>query len=273
MDTKEIILMDTKVYYERYQSLSEEKAETVVLVHGFLSSCFSFRRLIPLLVKQYHVVAVDLPGFGKSEKAVNFYYSLENYGQLLILLLEKLHLSKIILTGHSMGGQVVLHTARKRPELVSKLVLICSSGYIKPSNKALIFCTYLPFFHLLMEKWIKKKDIKKNIARVVYDHSLVDQELIDGYSSQFKERAFYQCLIRLARQREGDLSTVELNKINIPALLIWGKEDHLVPLRVGKRMARDLLDSKLIVLEKTGHLVPEEKPDEVFEAMKRFISE
>ncbi len=89
---------------------------------AFLSSSFSYRRLIPLLAKEGTVIALDLPPFGKSDKSHLFKYSYHNLATIIIDLIEHLSLSNIVLVGHSMGGQISLYVNRIRPELISKTI-------------------------------------------------------------------------------------------------------------------------------------------------------
>ena len=95
----EIKLRNVKVYYEKYELPKENKKPPILLIHGFLSSTHSFRKIIPLLREHYSVFSLDLPGFGKSEKALNFTYSYHNYGTLIIDFIKKMNLAKVILIG------------------------------------------------------------------------------------------------------------------------------------------------------------------------------
>src|SRR5699024_2474092 len=81
---------------------------------------------------------------------------------------------------------------------------------------------------------------------------------VEAYGKPLKERNFYKALVRLLRYREGDLISEQLREIQTPALLIWGAEDKVVPLSVGKRLAKDLPHAELITYHQTGHLVTEE---------------
>ncbi|MGA9287823.1 MAG: alpha/beta hydrolase [Anaerobacillus sp.] len=258
--------------YEYYRQ-QNSNAQTLVFIHGFLSSTFSFRKLIPLLYKEYNVLCFDLPGFGESEKSCDIHYTLHEYAALTNRLLEEMSIQKAVLVGHSMGGQIALRTCIQHPERIEKLVLLCSSSYIKSSSAALRLCSYLPFFPYCLSISMSAINLRKNFEHLVYDHKLLTKEVIDGYTTSFDEKGFYLALCRLIREREEDLSTSTLNKINFPVLLIWGHDDSLVPLRVGKRMKKDLPDAKLIILSHTGHLIPEERPDEVTAAIRHFLSQ
>ncbi|MCH1625493.1 alpha/beta fold hydrolase [Fredinandcohnia quinoae] len=257
------------IYYELFGDKSNKPV--IVLVHGFLSSTFSFRRLIPLLEKDFTVLAIDLPPFGKSEKSTRFKHSYHNMSIIMIQLLEQLHISKAIFVGHSMGGQICMYAALQKPELVNGLVLLSSSGYLKRMAKPLIYSSYIPFFHLIVKRRLEQQGVEHNLLNVVYNHSLIDQEMINGYSEPFLDHRIFMALTRMIRQREGDLPPEDLHKIKTPALLIWGEKDKVVPVSIGKRLHQDLPNSIFIALENTGHLVPEERPEEVYTHILNFL--
>ena len=73
------------------------------------------------------------------------------------------------------------------------------------------------------------------------------------------------------RDREGDLSQTDLQQIETPSLLIWGEYDKIVPIEVGKRLQQDLVHSQFTLLKNTGHLIPEERPDETIQLIDHFI--
>ncbi|MCD7035750.1 alpha/beta hydrolase [Metabacillus sp. GX 13764] len=257
-----------KVHYELYEK--DPSKPTMVLIHGFLSSTFSYRRLIPLLRDEFRLIAIDLPPFGKTEKSRNFVHSYKNMAGLVIELLEQLQVKNAILVGHSMGGQISLYAAKERPDMFTKTVLLCSSSYMKRLQPHLIFGSYVPYFYLCIKHWLTKQGVWKNLCNVVYDRSLIDQEMMDGYLQPFMDDTIFMALARMIRDREGDLSEAELKKIEVPSLLIWGEEDKIVPLEVGRRLSKDLPDARFHALKNTGHLVPEEKPLHVTEKIFEF---
>lgn len=263
---------NVNIYYEFYPCKKSEPQDTLVLIHGYLSSTFSFRQLIPLLTNTYTVVAFDLPGFGQSEKSKSFIYSMKNYGKLTLSFLQQMNIDQAVLVGHSMGGQIALQAAKQAPKHVKKLILLAASGYLKPFSRWLISLSYVPFFRWYVQKMFKKKDAKRVLLDVVYDPTIVDNEMINSYTKPLLERAFYHSLIRLLRAHGGDLPEAELCTVYTPALLLWGREDRIVPLEVGKRLVKDLPDASLKVYENTGHLLPEEKPKEVFNDIQAFLS-
>ncbi|SDM76139.1 alpha/beta fold hydrolase [Bacillus sp. OK048] len=258
------------IYYEFYSN--PDSTKTLVLLHGFLSSTFSYRRLIPYLNKEFQVVSIDLPPFGKSGKSSKFVYSYSNLAQTVIQLIHSLDLKDITLIGHSMGGQIVLNILNQQPDIAERAVLLCSSSYSKRLRLPLIISSYIPYFHLYVKFWLARSGVRQNLQNVVHDHSLLSDEMLFGYLQPFLEDEIFLALTRMIRDREGDLSTGALNQIAHPCLLIWGEHDKVVPLTVGERLKNDLRKSELVILKETGHLVPEERPEDVFQYIKQFLA-
>ncbi|MGE6629880.1 alpha/beta fold hydrolase [Bacillus sp. NPDC077027] len=255
------------IYYEHYPN---EGKKTLILLHGLFSSTFSYRKLIPLLKKDFDLIAIDLPPFGQSEKSNKFIYSYRNMAKIVIELTDYLKVKRAIIVGHSMGGQIALYATTERPDLFEKAVLLCSSGYLNKSKRSLVYSTYIPYFYLILKRQLLKQGIMKNLTAVVHDHSIIDQEMIDGYLRPFDDDKIFRGLLRFVRHREGDLTSDVLKKVETPVLLIWGEEDRIVPLQIGERLHKDLRYSTLHALKKTGHLIPEENPVFVSDQIGNF---
>lgn len=256
-----IELCGVKIYCK--YSLNEKPP--LFLIHGFASSIYTFNLLIPMLKEHFSIVAIDLPGFGRSEKSATFVYSFQNYAKVVASIIDYFKLKEVNIAGHSMGGQIALYTTRMIPEKIKKLVLLSSSGYLKRANKALIYCTYLPFFRYYVKRKVKSKEVKDHLQNVFYNRSLITDNYIEEYGLPLQESGFYTALTRLLRYREGDLNSDELKNIIAPTLLLWGEEDRVVPVHIGHKLVNDLPNAKLITYEKTGHLITEERPHEVFQ--------
>ncbi|WP_231686780.1 alpha/beta fold hydrolase [Bacillus sp. JCM 19034] len=143
MEQSTVFLNGTDVFYQYAKAKGELKG-TMVLIHGFVSSCYCFRKIIPKLRKHYNIYALDLPGFGRSGKRKDFEYSFHNYANVIISFCRLFELQKVILVGHSMGGQVALYTALNQPDLVEKLILMSSSGYLKTCETFPYLCIVSP---------------------------------------------------------------------------------------------------------------------------------
>ncbi|WP_337955920.1 alpha/beta fold hydrolase [Bacillus weihaiensis] len=264
-------ILGVNVHYEVYEK--EKEKPTLVLIHGFLSSSFCYRKIIPLLEKDYTIITIDLPPFGKTEKSTTFVHSYTNMAKVVIQLIEALQIKKAFLVGHSMGGQVSLNAAKQRPDLFQKVILLCSSGYMKGVHPSLKFGSYVPYFYLCIKHWLASQGILKNLYNVVHDRTLIDQEMMDGYMAPFLDDKIFMALNRMIRDHEGDLPPEELKQIEQPSLLIWGNEDKVVPVPIGHRLKKDLPNSTFFSFQNTGHLVPEERPEHVTEKIVTFLSQ
>lgn len=260
-----------EIFYEHYHHPTSK--ETVVLIHGFLSSLFSFRHLVPLLKERFSIVSIDLPPFGKSGHSHKFQYTFKNIALTVVTLLDTIGIPDYHLVGHSMGGQIVLNILHHFPAHAKKGILLCSSGYSKRAKQSLILASYIPFFYLMIKVYLARSGIEKNLRNVVYNQSLINDEMRSGYMSPFLENSIFKGLTGLLRHREGDLPSEVLQQIETPCLLIWGEDDKVVPLQVGKRLVEDLPNSSLIIFKETGHLLPEERPEVVYQHINEFIFE
>ncbi|SDN59854.1 alpha/beta fold hydrolase [Alkalicoccus daliensis] len=266
---KKIIIDQVEIHCEA--AVNEKPA--LLLVHGFMSSTFTFRKVIPMLAEHFSVVAIDLPGFGQSEKSVSFIYSYENYARIVLKAMDYFQFDKVSLIGHSMGGQIALNAARLAPDRIEKLVLLGSSGYLNKAKKYMVLSTYLPFFDKYIYYYIQKRGVKSALENVLFDSSNVTTDLIHQFGEPLKDRNMYKALVRLLRYREGDLSSEQLQQIHTPSLLIWGEEDKVVRPQVGRRLAKDLPGAEFITFQQAGHLITEERPKEVFEKILQFLGE
>ena len=260
-DRLEGILLD--LHYEVHGS-----GKPVVLVHSGGADMRDWSYLVPLLSENFYVIAFDDRGAGRSPSPVQP----PNFVEDLLSLLDHLNISQAAVIGHSMGGQIVLNILHQQPEIADKAVLLCSSSYAKRSRLPLIIGSYIPYFHLYVKFYLARTGIMKNLQNVVHDHTLISDEMLFGYLQPFLKDEIFLALTRMIRDHEGDLSTGALSRITHPCLLIWGEYDRVVPLSVGERLTKDLTRSELVILRDTGHLVPEERPEDVFQHIKQFLA-
>ncbi|WEG11783.1 alpha/beta hydrolase [Pullulanibacillus sp. KACC 23026] len=268
-----IKIKDVNIYYEVKGKPLDGQHPTLLLVHGYLSSLFSFRDLIPYLEPHFSILSIDLPGFGKSEKSKHYEHSLDNYAETLLAILTYFNRDHVILVGHSMGGQICFRAARKDPKRVEKVIGLSAAGYMGPVKKQLRMATKIPFFPFFLRLYFQKYNAMKTFLDVTHDPSIITEEMMEGYKKPLREKAFYHSLTRLIQDREGDLTTPEVGEIEQPVLLLWGRQDRIVPLEIGERFKKEMKQAELKVFEETGHLLPEERPKEVAEAIIQFIHE
>jgi pimeloyl-ACP methyl ester carboxylesterase len=233
--------------------------ESVVLVHGLGKAAGrDWTHVIPALAQRYAVYAVDLPGFGYSDKG-NHHYSPDNLARALDTVLTPRIAGRFTLIGHSMGGTVALAYAATYPSRVSRLVLVDVAGILHRS----VYAEFLgrvaaqralgldsPWFEsvvraiqLRAENWPVRGDL-------VLERAGVRQRMLRGDPSAIAAFAMV----------EHDFSA-SLRAVVAPTLIIWGADDTIAPLRTGQALAAAIPGARLTVIEGAGHAPQIQFPD------------
>ncbi|MEM2333991.1 MAG: alpha/beta hydrolase, partial [Candidatus Caldarchaeum sp.] len=245
------------------------RGHPLLLIHGWGSSSFSWRKNYPVLSSVFRVVAVDLPGFGMSSRLPSGFH-LDTVSSHLFRFLETLDIDRVSLIGHSMGGAIASHMAAQHPEKVSKLVLVSPSLLGEGSGKR-------PFFVELA----RNKFVGKVLARVMLNRyfvrralknaysnpGLVDEEMVEGYF-QSVVRSGPVLLDAFNIMREFNLSVME--KIECDVLFVLGEKDSWVPAD-GNRAIAERIGAKHVVIPDAGHSPHEEKHEQVNNIIITFL--
>ncbi|WP_026772383.1 alpha/beta fold hydrolase [Sediminibacillus sp. JSM 1682029] len=257
---KTIHFQNADIHYRLYQSTGKSDNPCLFLLHGFLSSQFCFRKMIPQLRRHFHILTIDLPPFGKSGKVTSFYYSYQNMADLVIYVLDALNIGKVWIGAHSMGGQIALRCAMCYPERIEKLILMAPSCYMKKASKMLNAFSAFPTSPKLLKAVLRRAGVDGILKKCMHDEKLITKRMIAVYTKPFLEYDIYPCLTKLIRDREGDLPSSSLRAIDQPCLIIWGKQDLILPVSNSYRLLRDLPNAELCTLSRAGHFLPEEAP-------------
>lgn len=235
---------------------TQSVGSTVVLVHGLGGSIESWTSTIELLSSnRLKSIAFDLPGFGYSSKP-RINYTINFYTSFIISFIKKLDLgSSLFLVGSSLGGHIAAEVAINHPRLVSKLVLISPAGVppicfkMTPALKS----------YVRILKAGSVLDVKKALAAV--DKSQVKEDyakaLFDRLSTPNAKEAFLSALIGSANATR---LTEKLHRIKADTLLIWGKEDQLIPVKYSIPFIR-MKNCRMVLIEKCGHRPHVERPE------------
>ncbi len=257
---KEVLVFGQKIQYVEAGS-----GPTVILLHGLGGSSQVWQFSIPALAEKYHVIVPDQIGFGKSDKPlVN--YRIRTYVDFLDQFCKQLKIERATLVGNSMGGWIAAMFTASFPDRVDKLVLVDAAGYAPPKD----FDTRA-FFGL---NPTTREGMKVLIAKVFYNKAFqtdafIDQSIAarlaagDGYTIN----SITESIIR----GEDFLDDI-VKTIKRPTLIIWGRQDGLVPLADGERFNKDIAGSKMIVIDQCGHVPNAEKPGEFNAAVLKFLA-
>ncbi|WP_223267221.1 alpha/beta fold hydrolase [Polaribacter sp. IC073] len=255
----------------------EGKGFPIVLIHGTAASLHTWNDWTKELSKNYRVIRLDLPAFGLTGPNNNADYSIENYTNFLHQFLRKMKVDKFHLVGNSLGGNIAWNYAAEYPSKIKKLILIAASGL--PTNKpqpAIFKMAKTPILNSLFLYVTPKFIIRKNIEQVYADKTKVSDALITRYHEMSLRAGNRKAFIDRAKTdfKLGENENLaKLKSVKTPTLLIWGAKDIWIPLGNGKRMDSILQNSKLVVLENSGHVPMEENPEESLQVFKVFLNE
>lgn len=247
--------------------------ENIILVHGFSSNIFTWHNVLPELSRHMHVFALDMIGFGFSDKPADFEYSYAGFANVLLEFMDKKGIGRATIVGNSMGGGIAAEFTALHPERVDNLILVDSAGYGMKKRQSLEFLgmPLLGKFLFSMNSPAGMSIILKRAA--FYDNSRVTRERAMEYFSPFRTEGAASAAMKTIKAIRKNPVSDNILRIRRPTLIVWGENDSLIPSSYAHKFHRDIKDSKLVLIPKCGHLPEEEKPKEFSKVVLDFLSE
>jgi len=245
----------------------------LVLVHGFGASSYSWRRVMPALAKSFRVVAVDLNGFGYTQRSRDpARYTREAQGELVLAVMDSLGFASAHLMGHSYGGGISLWIAWKHPERVRSLVLVDSSAPTYANDRRSRAASFRPLAALYLRTWaLRPSMVRKALLHSFYDDSLVTPELVQAYWERVRIEGVVDAYYGLTVPVRGPVDKVVLEEIRAPSLVVWGAQDELISVESGRRAAERMPHAEFAVIDRCGHVPMEEHPEELLRLVLPFL--
>jgi pimeloyl-ACP methyl ester carboxylesterase len=245
----------------------------LVLLHGFAASGYSFREIGPLLGERYRVIAIDLNGFGFTERPSDFEaYSIAGQKKMVTAVLDELEIPKASVVGHSYGGQIALQLAKEQPDRVNGLVLI--SPPTSPESApwffrlGLVRNTFYPFLRLALDH---PERFRKLFKRAYHQEELFTDDVAGEYRRRLLIEGLWDAYrgFGASMVKGGD----EMPLPDFPVLVVAGRHDQVVPLETIKLYVEKLAQGRLHVLEESGHSSLEEEPEALRRVIEKFLQE
>lgn len=253
------------VYGAKIHYVEIGKGAPVVLIHGLADDNTVWDSVIPPLSKRFRVIALDQIGFGRSDKPL-LSYRVSTFVDFLDGFLRELKIQRASLVGNSLGGWVAAAFAIAHPERVERLALSDAAGY------AALAKTMDPRALSALHS-ASREDI-----RYLGPLTFHDKRFYEDVDLAFKKRvtagdSYTDSQVIDSMIRGDDVLDGRLGAIDKPTLILWGRDDKLVPLSFGERFHREISNSRLQIIDNCGHVPQVECPSEYAAAVLQFLGD
>ena len=254
-----------KIHY-----VQQGKGEDLILIHSIGQSLYTFRELISRLSGKFRVTALDMVGFGYSEKPYYFNYTIQEMADFIANFLEAMEIEQAHVLGYSMGAGYVIEFAKRYPEKCGKVVLVTPGG-ITPEMPSSIRSIENRLFGGISARMINYKSIKKMLQECYFDLTNHTPEVIEEYykpiSTPDSKKVIRSCVLNY----DDEEVIHSLRDVSADTLILWGNEDKWHPTDMANMFQAVMPKVKYTLVRNAGHLAHEEKADRVAQLIKMFI--
>ena len=270
-DLLEELFITLKGLNFRYKEGGKNKSNKHILfIHGLGSSADRWLDIPSALSMYFHTIAIDLLGFGYSDKPMTVDYTIKRFAEFILDFMEQvsIHDGKATLVGHSLGGYIAAEVAIQNRQLIEKLALIDSSGMLEKPTPLLEQYLDAATMNLSYEK------VKNVFEQMVADPRLVLPIVINYFIKRMEApEAKYAFKSAFDNSTSTQIGLHRLKLIeDIPTLIIWGDKDKVIPVKHSEKFKEILKNSQLEIIQDAGHAPFAEKPALVCEMLHSFLS-
>lgn len=224
---------------------------TVVLVHGFASAIEAWNPVLPVVAETHRVIALDLKGFGWTDRPKGD-YSPDAQAQILLKLLEARGVEKAALVGHSWGSSVALAATLAAPDRVTKLALYNAWVYEEQLPTFFHWARADGFGEVMFGLYYKER-MHERMELAFFDKRHITDRLVEDVYSALERPGTVAAALAAVRGQRFERFEQKYRTIDKPTLVLWGREDRVTPPKFGERLSRDLPNAKLAVYPSCGH--------------------
>ena len=250
----------------------------VLCIHGFGASLYSWRNFVEPLSQNYQLILIDLKGSGNSPKPPGSGYSIQDHAELIYEFIVDRDLKNLTLVGNSFGGALALFLSimliDREPGRLCALILIDPGAYPQyiPGYLKLIG---VPIVGALAVYLTPAKWMAKSVLRLAYyDPKKITAEQILAYAAPLAAPGAKHALLETGKQiipPDFHKLLARYKDIEVPTLIIWGREDKIISPEAGKLLAQTIKNSSLCWIDQCGHVPQEEKPEATIPLVLEFL--
>jgi len=258
------VAKDATVFGYRLHYRDTGQGPPVILLHGLGGDGSRWSSTTAALADEFRVIALDQIGFGESDKPlVNYNHAL--LAEFLVEFMRAIDAPRASIVGHSMGAFVGTYVAVQHPDKVDRLVLVDGGSLETPPRPP----------HLVrIQNGTTLAETREYFELMFHDKSRVTDQLVrDNYLRRLRMSFTITKMQESRAQRIGFITKDEAARIKAPTLILWGQHDALLPIADAGLLDRVIPNSKMLVLQKSGHIPQVEQPDDFNKSLHVFLSE
>jgi 2-hydroxy-6-oxonona-2,4-dienedioate hydrolase len=271
---------ELKIRYLESDKNEVERRQYLLFIHGLGSSADRWLDIPDALSLYFHTLAIDLPGFGGSDKPLDMNYTIEAFSDLVRQFIDKIRITEedqgnnkprtITLVGHSLGGYIASRiAAADNSNSLDKLVLVDSSGNLEKPT---------PLLDQYLDAAMNptKEKVRKVFEQMVANPLLISDVFVQGFIDRINNPnskfAFESSLRNSANTQIGIKNLNKIGEKGILTLIIWGMHDKVIPTQHSQIFREAIKDSTAVIIPQTGHAPFTEKPALVCEYLHKFLA-
>lgn len=249
-----------------------KSSSAVIMLHGFGSSLHTWEPWAQALQDEYRVIRIDLPGSGLSEPDPTGRYDDQRTIDIVVALMDRLGVAKAALIGNSIGGRIAWNFAARHPERVTKLVLISPDGF---ASKGFAYDTQpkVPAMAHVMRYILPRSMVRSSLAQAYGDPSSLSERTVDRYYDLMLAPGSRSALIARMEQTVLRDPVPLLRQIRVPALLVWGDRDAMIPVGNAADYVREMPQASVVTFAALGHVPHEEAPAQSLVPVRAFLAQ
>jgi pimeloyl-ACP methyl ester carboxylesterase len=249
----------------RYRAWGSPDKPAIVLIHGFANSLQSFNRIAPFLQDDYYVLALDLPGFGLSDKPVDHNYGNASQAQVVSGFIKALKLQNVVVGGHSMGGAHAVHLAIDDPTVDG--IILFNPGIITTGVPAATEYFVFPLPRLAA-KTFGQREFRESFLKSSYlNPGIITDEMLDELMLGAQTDDYIEGSTALMSYYRSGNEVELLPEVKLPTLIVWGVEDKRKTDAEAAELQNSIAGSRLVRIEEAAHYVHEEQPQRSAQAI------
>jgi len=250
----------------------------IVLVHGFSASLHTWQAWKDDLETDYRVITLDLPGHGLSRADDPKQANIDRFVSVVHEVTQSLGVTRFTLAGNSMGGNTAWKYALAHPETLDGLVLVAASGWPEEDGEGegspLIFTLLSnPVARMVLKDLDMSSLTRSGLEGSYTDQSFVTDELVDRYVALSRAPGHRATLLAIISGSRVEATPEMVSAISVPTLMLWGRDDNLVPVSGAQKFGDAIEGSNVIVYEGVGHLPQEEHAEQSIADLRSFMLE